>query len=84
MHPDGFDLFLNGNLEQYDPNLPKIRGRVQFCTAPEVRKYCDVVGFRIYEERLHLELIEQDKNKPYAHPWFTFWSPWAASRPEHQ
>jgi cyclopropane fatty-acyl-phospholipid synthase-like methyltransferase len=35
------------------------RGRVHFLTAPELRHYVGLAGFRVVEERSHLELDEQ-------------------------
>jgi cyclopropane fatty-acyl-phospholipid synthase-like methyltransferase len=35
------------------------RGRVHFLTAPELRHYVELAGFRVVEERSHLEPVEQ-------------------------
>jgi len=58
LHPDGFKEF------KYAVELSrklggKLRGRVQLYTSDEVRKFVSEAGFRILEDKSHLERLEQ-------------------------
>ncbi|MFO0983905.1 MAG: methyltransferase domain-containing protein [Planctomycetota bacterium] len=58
LHPSGFRSFegvVNEALREGHLN----RGHVHFLTAPELRCYVTAAGFRILEDRSHLELTEQ-------------------------
>jgi ubiquinone/menaquinone biosynthesis C-methylase UbiE len=59
LHPKGFEEFRAATdfaVEKGD----KLRGRVQPCTAPEVRKYIEEAGLSIRQDKSHLELVEQN------------------------
>ena len=72
LHPDGFQEF------RYAVDLSlklggKLRGRVQFYTADEVRKFIEEAGFKIREDLSYLDKYEQkyEFTPPDAH-WFYY------------
>jgi len=58
LHPKGFAEFRFATDFALEKG-GKLRGRVQCCTAPEVRKYVEEAGFRICEDMSHLETVDQ-------------------------
>ncbi len=63
LHPEGFDLFewVSANTVTKDG---KVRGRVHFLTAPEVRAYMSGAGLTIDETQSHLETVDQRYDYP--------------------
>jgi cyclopropane fatty-acyl-phospholipid synthase-like methyltransferase len=58
LHPSGLRCF-QGVVNEALLDGTIHRGHVHFLTAPELRAYVTSNGFRVIEERSHLELIEQ-------------------------
>jgi len=72
LHPSGFKEFKHA-YQLYLKLGGKLRGRVQCLTAWEVRKYMEEAGFKIREDKSHLEPAEQkfDFQPPDA-DWFYY------------
>jgi SAM-dependent methyltransferase len=63
LHPEGFNLFewVSDNTVTKDG---KVRGRVHFLTATEVRAYMQGAGLTVDEEESHLENVDQTFEYP--------------------
>ena len=72
LHPGGFKEFYHA-YQLYLKLGGKLRGRVQCPTSLEVRKYLEEAGFKIREDKSHLEPVEQKFDfQPPDKDWFFY------------
>ena len=72
LHPGGFKEFYHA-YQLYLKLGGKLRGRVQCLTSWEVRKYLEEAGFKIREDKSHLEPVEQKFDfQPPDKDWFFY------------